>query len=78
MLHSKSLSNPSNSSLPHEQLIYDGKEAEEEALEIWVVEVKGQDLGRQLNETYLCTLMHLLLHWKGEPFIEDISSIKSL
>ena len=77
LLHSQPLS-PPNSPPFSERLKYDGEEEEDKVLELWIVEAKGQDLGEQLNETCLCTAMHLLPQWKGEPSVEDVASIMPL
>ena len=77
LLHSELLS-PSNSSPFSEQLKYDGEEREERALEIWIVEAKGQDLGGRLNETCLCTPCTSSLRWMVEPAVGDVASIMPL
>ena len=74
--HSEPLS-ASYSSPSSEQMEYDEEEEQEKGFKICIVEVKGQDLGGQLNETCLCTPMHLMPqwnnHWRG--IIEATSSI---
>ena len=78
VLHSEPLINPSNSSSPPEQIVYDEKEEEDEVLELWVIVVEGQDLGGWLNETCLCTLCTSSLRWIVEPAIEVVASIMPL
>ena len=77
LLHSKPLS-PSNSRSLSEQLKYDGKEEEEQALETWIVEAKGQDLGGRLNEKCLCTPCTSSLWWMVQPAVGVVASIMPL